>query len=195
MLVIYKYFEKEFYIISNSGGEKIRSKSSNYASSICNLMYFLEVKLKTEGFRKVTKEEVGFSASSYKPKSFGLNIGNIGNQFKNTVEFRIPNGTLEYDTLNENIILFGSLMKTSKDIADFPEYQLEVNNLLSEKRTDQRRMDMLMNMLFDKDESNKNIYYNRYDYNCNDSMLNNLGLTKTTLNDYPTIKKALSKKN
>lgn len=86
-------------------------------------------------------------------------------------------------------------MKTSKDIADFPEYQLEVNNLLSEKRTDQRKMDMLMNMLFDKDESTKNVYYNRYDYNCNDSMLNNLGLTKTTLNDYPTIKKALSKKN
>lgn len=196
LLVLYKYFEKELCAISNGAGERIRKGCSTHASSISSIIRDVEYELKNEKMLSThsidDSKKIKDGAIS-KRKSYGLNISNIGSKEKDTVEFRISNGTLDFDVIRENMVLFGSLVKTSRDIFEFYEYQLQINSLLSEKRTDTRRMDMLMNLIFE-DERLKDIYFNRYESNINDPMLNNLGMEETTLRNYPTIKKILNKK-
>lgn len=196
LLVLYKYFEKELCAISNGAGERIRKGCSTHASSISSIIRDVEYELKNEKMLSThsidDSKKIKDGAIS-KRKSYGLNIRNIGNPDKNTVEFRVPNGTLDNDTLKENIVLFGSLIKSARTIFDFYEFQLEINNMLSKKNKEGKRFDLLMNILFE-DENLKGLYYKRYEENINDPMLNNLGMEETTLRNYPTIKKILNKK-
>lgn len=195
LLVIYKYFEKEIYAISNPSQSKIRMGSSNHASSIGDVLQIVEAKFKKnkDASYGTFIDSMKLKPDSFSSKKYGLNISNIGTKEKDTVEFRVSNGTLDFDVIRENMVLFGSLVKTSRDIFDFYEYQLQINSLLSEKRADTRRMDMLMNLIFE-DERLKDIYFNRYESNMKDPMLNNLGIEETTLSNYPSIKKVLSAK-
>ena len=48
-----------------------------------------------------------------------------------------------------------------------------------------------MNLLFEDKEYMKEIYYERYEANIKDPMLNNLGIEERTLSNYPNIRKAL----
>lgn len=197
LLVIYKYFEKELCAISNARGGRIRRGCSNHASSIVGIMYDVESALKKEKIMSSStideSKKIKEGAIS-KRKSYGLNVRNIGNPEKNTVEFRVPNGTLDEETLKENIILFGSLVKVSKEIFDFYEYQIEVNNLLSTKRKSEKRIELLLNLIFDDKKDAKKIYYERFENNIGDPMLGNLGMKETTLRDYPSVRKVLEKK-
>lgn len=51
---------------------------------------------------------------------FGINFQNIGTR-KNTIEFRLPNGTIDADTWIENINLFGGIVKAAEELARIEE--------------------------------------------------------------------------
>ena len=61
----------------------------------------------------------------------GINFMNTGSQGKNTIEFRLANGTIDPDTWIENINLFGGLVKSAQELA---EIQKKPENERTEER-------------------------------------------------------------
>lgn len=191
--IIQEYFQKELYAIFNAPGDRIRKGCGNHATSTNDIVYELELTAKIYKLKAMQpiSEYSNLSGVSKKFKSYGLNIRNIGVEEKNTTEDRISNGTLDVDVAKENISLAASLVIASVKILEYYEYQLQVNELLSKKRTSYKKIELLMNLLFEDKEYMKEIYYERYEANIKDPMLNNLGIEERTLSDYPNIRKAL----
>lgn len=60
--------------------------------------------------------ELRMFASKYKldeRRYSGLNLTNIGNSKKNTIEFRMANGTLDPEVIKQNVFLYASLINTT----------------------------------------------------------------------------------
>lgn len=195
LVMLYKFFERELYIISNAPKDKIRENCITYGYSISIIAKIIENDLKNQNIAHdmSSVDYVSSSTLPVKSKSYGLNLKNIGNKDKNTVEFRVPNGTLEYNVSMENLLLYSSLFEKSKYIYNFHEYQREINRLLSEEIRSYKKIEILMNILFGKQDELKDIYYKRYDENRSDPRLKFLGMDDTTLKDYPQINKILSR--
>ena len=112
---------------------------------------------------------------------YAFHTGNVDDIKKNTIEFRLPNGTINPQTLMNNIRLFSTLVAVSKELGD-AEIAFANNEMLTEKQSrllvlrnsmlekskgdpksnQQERLSALMNLLFDEDENSKNIYLKRY---------------------------------
>ena len=75
---------------------------------------------------------------------YGINFNNLGNE-KNTIEFRIPNGTIDAKTWIENINLFGGIVKASEDLAI-------IQNKQPEDRTDEEITKLKLFEKLNKDE-------------------------------------------
>lgn len=99
----------------------------------------------------------------------GLNLLNINNG-KNTIEFRIPNGTINADTWIENARLFGRIVQISQKIAEVEkstELGIEEQTLLQlrdrikdENVPEQEKMETLLELLFSEEE--REVYRDRY---------------------------------
>ena len=98
-----------------------------------------------------------------------LNIKNI-NTGKNTVEFRISNGTINPDTWIENIRLYGRIIEVSEKIAQLEKMEnltqeekqiVELKDRLKEDIPEVEKMEVLLDMLFSEEE--KDVYRQRYD--------------------------------
>ena len=110
-------------------------------------------------------------------KYYGLNFKNLNSINKNTIEFRLPNGTINPQTLMNNIRLFSKIVSVSKELGEI-EYSLKngisltdrqknlfnARNMLINKSngTEQERLDALLNLLFNSDLESQNIYIKRY---------------------------------
>ena len=101
----------------------------------------------------------------------GLNLLNINNG-KNTIEFRIPNGTINPDTWIENIRLFGRIVQISEKLAEIEkqtecsEEDLKIFKLkekLKEDIPEQDKFEVLLELLFLKEE--RQVYRERYNTN------------------------------
>lgn len=98
----------------------------------------------------------------------GLNLLNINN-IKNTIEFRIPNGTINPDTWIENIRLFGRIIQISQRLAEIEkqtEYSkedvrlLNLKSKLKEDIPEQEKMETLLELVFSEEE--RQVYRERY---------------------------------
>lgn len=99
----------------------------------------------------------------------GLNLLNINNG-KNTIEFRIPNGTINADTWIENARLFGRIVQISQKIAEVEKstkLEIEEQTLLQlrdrikdENVPEQEKMETLLELLFSEEE--REVYRDRY---------------------------------
>ena len=98
----------------------------------------------------------------------GLNLLNINNG-KNTIEFRIPNGTINPDTWIENARLFGRIIQVSQKLVDIekqPQNSKEErlvdlkNQLKEEEIAEQEKMEILLELLFSEEE--RQVYRERY---------------------------------
>ena len=67
--------------------------------------------------------------SIQRSKDAGLNLLNV-NYEKNTIEFRVANGTLKPDTWIENINLFGGMIQVSQKIAEIMEKDIHSLSLI-----------------------------------------------------------------
>ena len=113
---IWNNTEKILYIISNRKGEIPRKGVLVYARPISGNdeskqeIINLENESDLEKFIVETKIIQGTRYS-------GINYCNVGRKEKNTIEFRLPNGTLDPTTWIENINLFGGLVRVSHELS------------------------------------------------------------------------------
>lgn len=98
-----------------------------------------------------------------------LNINNV-NSNKNTIEFRISNGTINPDTWIENIRLYGRIIEVSEKIANLEKKEeltkdeekiIELKDKLKENIPEVEKMEVILDMLFQEEE--KDVYRQRYD--------------------------------
>lgn len=115
-----------------------------------------------KGLQNIQENELGRAAS--------LNLLNINNG-KNTIEFRVSNGTINPDTWIENVRLFGRIVQISEKLAriekknqsELMEEDKKLVNLmqcLKEEVTESKKMEVLLEMLFTTEE--KIVYRDRY---------------------------------
>ena len=158
---IYNECEEIFYKMSNAAGQIPREKVSQYAQTSNNKILEMfetgEVNIRTqEDFEQVIKV-------MQDTRSRGVNVSNLGTIGKNTIEFRISNGTINPKVIRENIKLFGSLLQVSKKMSLNSEYRREEFERLKQKDlTEKEKTEALLDVLFD-DEQEKSVYRERWD--------------------------------
>lgn len=128
LLQLWSNNEELLYIIANKEGEAPRIMLSSYAKPYSGA---LEKKLNEKTVQLDTIEDVKKLAKDVQNGTgdYGINFKNLGNE-KNTIESRIPNGTIDAKTWIENINLFGGIVKAAEDLAI-------IQNKKAEDRTDE----------------------------------------------------------
>lgn len=105
-------------------------------------------------------------ASKYKldeRRYSGLNLTNIGNSKKNTIEFRMANGTLNPEVIKQNVFLYASLINTSIKMTKNP--RLYQNKLEEFYKTDITEKDKAINFLnlIIENPADRKIYMDRWE--------------------------------
>lgn len=107
---------------------------------------------------------------------FAINYLNI-NYDKNTIEFRVPNGTLDPNVWCENIKLFGRMVQRSQELAEIlknenrsEEDRQKLTQLvrIKEEMPEHKKLEVLLDILF-VTEKEKNVYRRRYKSYCEKS--------------------------
>ena len=109
--------EKILYIISNRKGEIPRKGVLVYARPISGNDESKQETINLENESDLEKFIVGTKIIQGTRYS-GINYCNVGRKEKNTIEFRLPNGTLDPTTWIENINLFGGLVRVSHELSE-----------------------------------------------------------------------------
>ena len=179
LLEICSNCEKEIFIISNKSGEKIRFNVAIYAKYISgNMKKALERgSIQMDSIEDIKKFAKSFESDRY----FGVNFHNLGNN-KNTIEFRMPNGTVDAKTWIENINLFGGIVKASEDLSKIqlkPEENITkeekekietFNKLEKDETTPEEILEYLLKLAIK--EEDRHIYRERYFSNKRQKMPN-----------------------
>ena len=156
LVEIWSNAENILYLISNRKGEKPREAIGEYArpisKNIADAIEKGEVDLESEDdIEKFCQELQKIQESRY----FGINFENFGDVVKNTIEFRLANGTLDPDTWIENINLFGGIVAISQELAEIQE---KVENGIEITNEEQKKLDALETIRESNDEEQKLSY-------------------------------------
>ena len=147
----------------------LSSYAKPYSGALEKALNEKTVKLDTVEDVKKFAKEVQNGAGDY-----GINFNNLGNE-KNTIEFRISNGTTDIKTWIENINLFGGLVKASEDLAiiqkKMPEERTDeeriklklFERLNKDEIDDSERLEILLQIVIPKED--RDVYRNRYRVN------------------------------
>lgn len=160
LITIWNEAEEIFFKMSNDVGNVPRKTINIYAkkesSNILSIYPDGCIRLKSEkDLEKLVKK---MTPDRY----YGINLSNLGN-LKNTIEFRLPNGTINYRVVRENIKLFGSLLIIAKELTNgeeklYKKFEYFKRHNISEAL----KVEALLDILFEKEED-KQIYRNRWD--------------------------------
>ena len=105
--------ENIMYAISNKSGDKPRYGVPQFARPISsNFEEILNkgtIDLKSEEDLKKFLKDAQKDKDGKIDRYYGINFANVGED-KNTIEFRLPNGTIDAKTWIENINLFGGII-------------------------------------------------------------------------------------
>ena len=162
--------EKILYIICNAEGEIPRKSITKYASPISNE---LEEKLKEGSIELESEAALKYFVKTVQDgqRYYGINFSNIGEK-KNTIEFRLSNGTIDENTWVENINLYGGIVMAAEELAliqNKPEQErteeelkkLEsFEDLKNQNLTNQKKLDKLLSLVVS--EKSKDIYQRRF---------------------------------
>lgn len=193
LLQLWSNNEELLYIIANKEGEAPRVMLSSYAKPYSGA---LEKKLNEKTVQLETIEDVKKLAKDVQNGAgdYGINFNNLGNE-KNTIEFRIPNGTIDAKTWIENINLFGGIVKASEDLTLIQNKQPEdrtdeeitklklFEKLNNDGISDSERLEILLQIVIPIED--RDIYRKRY-------ITNSKLYEKSVVKDF--IRKKLSKK-
>ncbi len=92
----------------------------------------------------------------------GLNLTNIGNSDKNTIEFRMANGSLEPEIIKQTVFLYASLIKSSIDITEYPElYEKRLAEFYQTDVTEEQKAQNFLDLIMDA-PSDREIYMERW---------------------------------
>ena len=93
----------------------------------------------------------------------GLNLTNVGNPNKNTVEFRMANGTLDPNVIKQNVFLYASIIKTAVEMVDYPEkYTDKLEKFYNRDVTEKEKAENFLDLIMDSEEDKK-IYMDRWE--------------------------------
>lgn len=107
-------------------------------------------------------------------RHFGINFLNLGKVNKNTIEFRLANGTVDYNTWIENVNLFGGIVVLAEKIGimqnkkeEKSEEEKEILRRFELLRTEELSAEEKLEILLDLVILNgdKETYINRYNVN------------------------------
>lgn len=122
-----------------------------------------------DGTLKVSYKKFGklrMLASKYKldeRRYAGLNLTNIGNSKKNTIEFRMANGTLDPEVIKQNVFLYASLINTAIKITDNPElYKENLSEFYKTDINEKEKAERFLNLIIERPEDRK-IYMERWE--------------------------------
>jgi len=161
--------EKILCIISNEKGNIPRSGLQDYATPISPKLH----KALEKGTINLESEEdldkfVREIQKVQHSRESGLNLLNI-NDGKNTIEFRIPNGSINPDSWIENAKLFGRIIQVSQKLAEIEKQTeiteedrklLDLRDMLKEEVPEQEKLEILLELLFTEQE--RIVYKERY---------------------------------
>lgn len=92
----------------------------------------------------------------------GLNLTNIGNSKKNTIEFRMANGTLSPEVIKQNVFLYASLINTAIQITENPqEYQEKLDEFYKTDVTEEQKAHNFLNLIMQHPQD-RQIYIDRW---------------------------------
>ena len=182
LIELWSNTENIMYLICNKEGQRPRREIGEFAApishNIANAIENGEVDFEDEDdielfcFELQDIQGRGSSGSRYS----GINFKNFGNDEKNTIEFRISNGTIEPDTWIENINLYGGIIAISQELAEIQQKlengieitddeQKKLDAFETIKKTDYEEQKLECLLYLAIDEKERQIYINRYDAN------------------------------
>lgn len=183
---IYKNCESIFYKISNSAGEKTRRGLEAYAKPFSkNFDIGKSVNLLNEDSLDSFVSKI--KDSENQDRYYGLNLTNLNTLSKNTIEFRVFNGTLNDKTIYENIRLCTRLVEVARHLGDIEiaiknklplsngqKKLLEARNKLnSGYKNEEMLTENFLKMMFPNEEERK-IYKERYRRAPESQVINNI---------------------
>ncbi|MBQ6546850.1 MAG: amidoligase family protein [Bacilli bacterium] len=175
LIEIFSNVEGLLYLIANQEGDIPRKYAFRYSLPITSKIEdvvnqdsnFFDKANSFERFKRVIK-------SVQKTRFSSINFNNVGSVHKNTIEFRLANGTLNPNVWIDNVNLFGGLMWLAKRISEIQRKAVNkvtdedkfvlylYERLKDESISDEEKLKALFNMLPMLDER---IYFNRYETN------------------------------
>ena len=119
----------------------------------------LKVSYKKMGRFKLFTKSLKISNKRYS----GLNLTNIGDPNKNTIEFRMANGSLDPAVIKQNVFLYASLINTAIRITDNPEqYNERLANFFKTDVSEEEKANSFLNLIMDNSDDRK-IYMERWE--------------------------------
>lgn len=185
LLEIWANTENILYVIGNAPNDPPRSEIYEYAAPISvNIESALEkgeVDLTgEEDIERFCEQLTYLQGRPFYRRYSGINFENFGDEDKNTIEFRVSNGTLNPDTWIENINLFGGIVAVAQELSIIQEkiyngqeltYEEEqknnafeaIRNLDNTEKNDVEKLEALMVLAIQWE--NHHIYRERYKTN------------------------------
>ena len=165
LLYLYSNVENILYYITDKEGTIKRSSVERFA------MKSKEEYLKAIDEGLFDKEHFNSEITDVfneinKDRYKGLNFKNIGSEYKNTIEFRMPNGEIEFSELLANIKLFARLIEMSHELVriDKTNEIKEKALKLSHTKDEEEKLLLLLEILF-PNPTDRIIYLKRYKTN------------------------------
>ena len=169
--------EELLYTISNSAGEITRENGAgHYATPLSKK---IESALESGGINLENEEDLDSFISEVKAAQVsrysGLNFMNLEKGGKNTIEFRLANGTINPDTWIENINLFGGIIASAEKVAELQskdeekraieeqEYLAKFELLKNREIDNGEKLEALLDLTVPSED--KEIYIHRYEEN------------------------------
>lgn len=164
LMTFYKIFcnvEDILYLIFNRPNSLIRNNINTYAIPLSKKLNKNIVNSFHPKFSSV-EQFVSFVHYSQYGRHSSININNVYDNTKNTIEIRIPNIEMNFEYLHENVMLICYLIMISKQISNEDKYSKNniLVNLLIVDMPIEKRKDILLKLLF----SDNNYLHNIFDY-------------------------------
>ncbi len=173
LIELYSNAEEIIYVISNREGEIPRDKGPNkYAIPLSGK---IENAIQAERLQLTNLDEFILQLQEVQGGKFSsLNLKNVDNLCKRTIEFRMSNGTINPDTWIENINLFGGIVSAAEKLqiiqskpeetrTDEESKYLANFDILKEDVSSERKLQAFLELTIAPEE--QDLYARRYQEN------------------------------
>lgn len=164
LMMFYKIFcnnEDILFLIFNRPNSVIRDNVEKYAVPISKSLNNNIVNSFHPKFSEI-EQFISFVHYSQNGKYSSININNVFDNSKNTIEIRCPNIEMNFEYLHENLMLISYLIMVSKNASKEDKYSKNniLINMFTVNMPIEKRKDILLKLLF----SDNNYLYNIFDY-------------------------------
>lgn len=90
-----------------------------------------------------------------------MNLQCIAEGKQSTIEFRIPNGNIDFTELQRTAELYARMLQTSRMMADYPDYKKDIFEKLEKSQSEDDKIANFLDLIFDNTKD-KAIFYERF---------------------------------